>query len=89
MLNLNLIKDRNEEISSIQRKETEKGEFTHTCSGVFLCLSAISATTDNFSIGPCTDLDLLNDIRGVPGSSSPPELLSDGPGAEEFTPKGV
>ena len=53
-----------------------------TCSGVFLRLSAISATTDNFSMGPCTDLDLLNDMRGVPGSSSPPDPLSDGPGLE-------
>lgn len=54
-----------------------------------MCLSAISATADNFSIGPCTDLDLLNDMRGVSGSSSPPDPLSDGPGLEVGTPKGV
>ena len=59
-----------------------------TCSGVFLWLSAISETTHNFSMGPCTDLDLLNDMRGVPGSSSP-DPLSDGPGLQVGTPKGV
>lgn len=60
-----------------------------TCSGVFLCLSAISATTDNFNIGPWTDLDLLKDIRGVPGSSSSLDPLSEGLGAEVGTPNGV
>lgn len=68
---------------------SDKYKIKTTCSGVFLCLSAIFETTDNFSMGPCTDLDLLNDMRGVPGSSSPPELLSDAPGVEIGTPSGV
>lgn len=46
-----------------------------TCSGVLSWCSAISPTTESFSSGPCTDLDLLKDILGVPGSSSDP--LSD------------
>lgn len=60
----------------------------HTCSGVFLWCSATSATADSFSIGPCTDLDLLNDILGVPGSSSP-DPLSDRFGLLVGTPNGV
>ena len=59
-----------------------------TCSGVFLWGSAISATTESFNMGPCADLDLLNDIRGVPDSSSP-DPLSDRVRLVVGTPKGV